>query len=149
LPEIVYVTLRIVFLVLLYIFVFLVARTVYRELRPVPARPASARAPVKTTRGRRRAKLVMTDGTGRKKQASWELAGETVIGRAAECAISIDDEFTSNLHAKVYRSEGRYYVEDLGSTNGTYVNGRRIHYPTELRGGDRIKIGRTVMEFRR
>jgi hypothetical protein len=149
LPEIVYVTLRIVFLVLLYIFVFLVARTVYRELKPAPARSAIEKAPAKAARGRRKARLVMANGTGRRKQASWELVGEIVIGRASECAISIDDEFTSNLHAKIYQTEGRYYVEDLGSTNGTYVNGRRIHYPTELRGGDRIKIGRTMMEFRR
>ena len=148
-PEIVYVTLRIVFLVLLYVFVFLVARTVYRELKPAPARPAYARASTKPSRARRKARLVLADGTGRRKQTSWELAGEIIIGRASECAISIDDEFTSSLHAKVYHAEGRYYVEDLGSTNGTYVNGRRIHYPTELRGGDRIKIGRTVMEFRR
>ncbi len=148
-PEIVYITLRFVFLALLYVFVFLVARTVYRELKPAPARPATQKTSIRVTRGKRKARLVLADGKGSKKQASWELAGESVIGRAAECTISIADEFTSNQHAKIYQAEGRYYVEDLGSTNGTYVNGRRIHYPTELRGGDRIKIGRTVMEFRR
>ncbi len=147
-PEIVYVTLRIIFLALLYIFVFLVARTVYRELKPAPDRPAG-RASVKPSRTKRKARLVLAEGAGRRKQASWDLTGETIIGRATECAVSIDDEFASSLHAKVYQTEGRYYVEDLGSTNGTYVNGRRIHYPTELRGGDRIRIGRRVMEFRR
>lgn len=147
-PEIVYVTLRYLFLVLLYVFVFLVAWTVYRELRP-QARPAPERAPAVKRRRRGRATLVAQGGSARKKQASWELAEETIIGRAGECGIILADEFTSNLHAKVYRLEGRYYVEDLGSTNGTYVNGRRITYPTELRGGDLIKIGRTVMEFRR
>ncbi len=148
-PEIVYVTLRYLFLALLFLFVFLVARVVYVELRPPTAGPAARRAAARTPRGRRKAKLVMVGETGRRKQASWEFEVEVVIGRAAECAVSIDDEFASNLHAKIYRSEGRYYVEDLGSTNGTYVNGRRINYPTELRGGDRIKIGRSEMEFRR
>ena len=148
-PEIVYITLRFVFLALLYVFVFLVARTVYRELKPAPVRPAVERASTKAPRGKHKARLVMASDVGRKKQASWDLEGEIVIGRAPECAVSIDDEFTSNLHAKIYQTEGRYYVEDLGSTNGTYVNGRRINYPTELRGGDRVKIGRTVMELRR
>jgi len=149
LPEIVYVTLRFAFLALLYVFVFLVAWTVYRELKPATVRPAVERVPTKAPHGKRKARLVMASGTGRKKQASWELEGEIIIGRAQECAVSLDDEFASNLHAKIYRVEGRYYVEDLGSTNGTYVNGRRINYPTELRGGDRVKIGRTVMELRR
>ena len=148
-PEIVYITLRFVFLVLLYVFIFLVARTVYRELIPAPAQPAAVRASAKAPRGRRKAKLVIAGDGGRKKQATWELEGEVVIGRAPECAVSLDDEFSSNQHAKIYQAEGRYYVEDLGSTNGTYVNGRRVHYPTELRAGDRVKIGRTVMEFRR
>ena len=147
-PEIVYVTLRFVFLALLYAFVFLVARVVYRELKPAP-RAAVERAAPRAVRGKRKASLVMAGGKGRKKQASWELGGEVVLGRAPGCAICVEDEFASNLHAKIYQQGGRYYVEDLGSTNGTYVNGRRINYPTELRRGDLVKIGRTVLEFRR
>lgn len=147
-PEIVYVILRYIFLVLLYVFVLLVARVVYRELKPAP-RPREARAAPKRERAKSRASLVIPGTGGRKKQASWDLAGEMVIGRAGECAISLPDEFASNLHAKIYQAEGRFYIEDLGSTNGTYVNGRRINYPTELRGGDSIKIGRTEMIFRR
>ena len=148
-PEIVYVVLRYAFLALLYLFVFLVIRMVYRELKPAAPRPVPPRASAKTPRGGRKARLVMASETGRKRQASWDLEGDVTIGRAPECAVSVDDEFASNLHSKIYKAEGRYYVEDLGSTNGTYVNGRRIHYPTELRNGDRVKIGRTVMEFRR
>ena len=148
-PEIVYVALRFVLLALLYVFVLLVARTAYNELKPAPSRPAVARAAARAPRGGRKARLVIAGEAGWKKQASWELQGDVTIGRAPECAVSIADEFASNLHSKIYRVEGRFYVEDLGSTNGTYVNGRRIHYPTELRNGDRIKIGRTEMDFRR
>ncbi len=144
-PEIVFTSLRYVFLILLYGFVVLVARMVYRELSPVSrARPGRERVPGK--RARRRAALVLI-GEG-KRRREWELLGETLIGRAPECSVCLDDEFASNLHAKIYRMEGRYYVEDLGSTNGTYVNGRRINYPIELRSGDRIKVGRSLMEFK-
>jgi Na+-transporting methylmalonyl-CoA/oxaloacetate decarboxylase gamma subunit len=149
LPEIVYVALRFVFLALLYLFVIMVAMVVYYELKPARARPVVERAAAKPARGKGRAKLVIAGEAGRKKLASWDLEGEVVVGRAPECTATLDDEFASNLHAKIYKAEGRYYVEDLGSTNGTYVNDRRINYPTELRKGDRIKIGRTVMEFRR
>ncbi len=148
-PELAYIALRFVFLALIYLFVFLVLRTVYLELKPMPVRPAVERVSAKTPRGGRKARLVVEGETGRRKQASWDLRGEVVVGRAPECAVSIEDEFASNQHSKIYQVEGRYYVEDLGSTNGTYVNGRRIHYPTELRSGDRVKVGRTVLEFRR
>ena len=147
-PEIAHIAVRIVFLVALYAFVLFVARAAYLEMKPPPPRPRVA-APERRARGGRRARLVLAGDAGRGRQASWELHAEMVIGRGEECGVCVEDEFASNLHSKIYRAEGRYYVEDLGSTNGTYVNGRRIHYPTELRGGDRIKIGRTVMEFRR
>lgn len=147
-PEIVYVTLRYVFLAMLYVFVLVVAWVIYREVVPAP-RPAAAAPPPRKASARRKASLLIGEPSGRKKQQSWGLQDEMIIGRGSECAVSLKDEFASNVHAKLYRVEGRYYVEDLGSTNGTYVNGRRINYPTELRGGDYIKIGRTVMEFRR
>ena len=147
-PEIVYVILRYVFLALLLVFVFLVAGVVYRELSP--ASGAKKGKVTKNTRSRgRKAALTLITASGKRKPARWELDKEVIVGRGGSCDINIGDEFASNLHAKVYEAEGRIYVEDLGSTNGTYVNGRRITYPTELRGGDQIKIGRTVMEFRR
>jgi hypothetical protein len=146
LPEIIYVTLRYLFLALLFAFVFLVAWTIYRELAP-ERQPRAVKVAPKRAKGK--ASLVIPGAAGRKKQASWELGNEVIIGRTGECGICLKDEFTSNQHAKIYQVEGRFYMEDLGSTNGTYVNGRRINYPTELRGGDSIKIGRTIMEFRR
>jgi pSer/pThr/pTyr-binding forkhead associated (FHA) protein len=150
LPEIVYVTLRYLFLALLFAFVFAVARSVYREMEPAP-RPGAEKAAAKKAKAKAKGKasLVIPSPAGRRRQAGWELGEEMIIGRSPECGISLDDEFASNLHAKIYQLEGRFYIEDLGSTNGTYVNGRRINYPTELRGGDNIKIGRTAMEFRR
>jgi len=146
-PEIVFTVLRYFFLFLLYLFVILVVVTVYRELVPAPQRQRTRRAAA-VSRSRRGAGLVLLDVEGRRRREGWEITGELVIGRAPQCSVCLKDEFASNLHAKIYQMEGRYYVEDLGSTNGTYVNGRRINYPTELRPGDRIKIGRTLLEFR-
>jgi pSer/pThr/pTyr-binding forkhead associated (FHA) protein len=59
--------------------------------------------------------------------------------------LAIDDEYASTYHARFQVSRGRWYVEDLGSTNGTWLNGRRIHTPQWLKKGDKIRIGHTVM----
>lgn len=146
-PEIVYVSLRYLFLALLYLFLILVIRVIYRELKPAPP-GLPAREPSRTRRKGRRASLILLGEAGRRTRKEWEIVEELVIGRAPECSVCLEDEFVSNLHARIYVLQDRYYVEDLGSTNGTYVNGRRINYPIELRVGDRIKVGRTLMEFK-
>lgn len=64
-------------------------------------------------------------------------------GRQGTLAVS--DEFASNHHARFQIAHGLWYVKDLGSTNGTWLNGRRIHAAQRLKKGDKIKIGRTVM----
>ena len=60
-------------------------------------------------------------------------------------ALAISDEFASNHHARFQIAHGLWYVKDLGSTNGTWLNGRRIHAPQRLKKGDKIKIGHTVL----
>jgi pSer/pThr/pTyr-binding forkhead associated (FHA) protein len=57
-----------------------------------------------------------------------------------------DDTFVSQLHARVFQRESQAYVEDLGSTNGTYLNGNRVATATPLRRGDRLQVGSTVLE---
>jgi len=68
---------------------------------------------------------------------------EFTVGR--EGSLVIDDEFASNRHARFQVARGRWYVEDLGSTNGTWLNGRRIQAAQWLKKGDKIRIGHTVM----
>jgi len=68
---------------------------------------------------------------------------EFTAGRQGTLAIS--DEFASNQHARFTTAHGLWYIEDLGSTNGTWLNRRRIHGTQRLKKGDKIKIGRTVM----
>jgi pSer/pThr/pTyr-binding forkhead associated (FHA) protein len=60
-------------------------------------------------------------------------------------ALARDDEFASNQHARFQIAHGLWYVKDLGSTNGTWLNGRRIHAAQRLKKGDKIRIGHTVM----
>jgi hypothetical protein len=75
-----------------------------------------------------------------------ELEGELVIGREG-VAVTIDDPELSRRHAVVRPIEGGFEVEDLGSLNGTFVNGRRIEGPTKLSSGDTVKLGQNVLEL--
>jgi pSer/pThr/pTyr-binding forkhead associated (FHA) protein len=88
--------------------------------------------------------LIVTQGplTGQR----LELEGELVIGREG-AAVTIDDSELSRRHAAVRPVEGGIEIEDLGSLNGTFVNGRRIDAPTRLAGGDSIKLGQSVLEL--
>ena len=78
---------------------------------------------------------------------AFALDGETTIGRGAGCGVAINDAHVSKLHARVYPHEGTWFVEDLGSTNGTSVDGAPISAPTPIGAGGRISIGEIVMEL--
>jgi pSer/pThr/pTyr-binding forkhead associated (FHA) protein len=141
-PNVVFITLRYVFLGLLFLFLILVVRAIYRDIN---APQASTRSPRRRKKDMPHLLVIAAD---RNLGAKYYLPEEVSIGRAGSCQIVIDDTYASQQHARVYGSNGGFMVEDLGSTNGTYVNGRKISYPLELRPGDRIKIGKTVFEFR-
>ncbi|MEO6121400.1 MAG: FHA domain-containing protein, partial [Acidimicrobiales bacterium] len=69
------------------------------------------------------------------------------VGRAAGCHVALpEDTFASQLHARLFRRDGRMWLEDLGSTNGTYLNAKAVAAPVALRRGDRVQVGRTVLE---
>ena len=84
-------------------------------------------------------------------------AGETVsldeapilIGRGADAAIRLDDDYVSTRHARIGSSGDQWYVEDLGSTNGTYVGNSRISQPTAISLGTQIRIGKSILELRK
>lgn len=81
---------------------------------------------------------------------SYPVADEMTIGRATTCAISMpDDSFISSRHARVWHASGVTWVEDLGSTNGTLLNGGKLAGPSVLNPGDRIQVGKTVLEATR
>jgi pSer/pThr/pTyr-binding forkhead associated (FHA) protein len=79
--------------------------------------------------------------------AAFAVGDEITVGRAATCTIGMtDDSFVSQLHARVFHDAGSTMIEDLGSTNGTYLNGKRLTAPERITKGDRVQIGSTVFE---
>ena len=143
---------------LLVLFFFRVIRAVWVETRVVGAskgrrqdsREGTAQGPA--SNGRRDAKAsslyLRSIEPEDQRDRSFELSDELTIGRAAGCGISIDyDTFASNLHARVYRRlEREVWVEDLGSTNGTIVNGKLLSKPVRVRKGDTVQVGGTIFE---
>jgi hypothetical protein len=78
-----------------------------------------------------------------------QLSASMTIGRAPECELLIDDTYASSQHARLFGKNGTWYVEDLGSTNGTFVNDQKLAAPAMVQPGDRIRIGTTMLELRR
>ena len=150
--------LKYIFLALLYLFFLRVLRAVWMELRepkplPVPA-PGPAAAPQASSHRSGKPspngeRLVILEPPDRQGQ-EFLLGEELTVGRAGGCGVLIpDDTFVSQLHARVFRRDGDFYVEDLGSTNGTYLNNKKITAAVAMRKGDKLKIGKTTMEVRR
>jgi len=151
LPAFVLTVLKVLFLALLYFFVYRSLHAVVVDLRP----PAPGPEPRSSTAPRARGKadkpprsLVILDDRGSKVKTV-TLDGNLQIGRAEACQIRLEDTYISSFHARIFRRDDGWYVEDLGSTNGTYLNQRRVTSPAELRAGDRLKVGKMTLELRR
>jgi hypothetical protein len=131
--------LRIVFIFLLYFFVFQVIRVISRELRVAAGEVEARQEPPVYVSG---ALLVADPGpSGFRRGDVFELEPVTVIGRHPDATIVIDSTFISSEHAQLTWDQDRWWVTDLHSTNGTYVNGTQIRVPTGLRPGDVIELG--------
>jgi len=115
---------------------------------PLTAEHKQVKRAVKAPKGRRGSIgrfVVLEPKTHR--GSTYAIGAEITIGRAATCTISMpNDSFVSQLHARVFRDAGDALVEDLGSTNGTYLNGNRLTAPERITKGDRVQIGSTVFE---
>jgi hypothetical protein len=155
-PESVLTVLKFCFLALLYLFLYRVVRVVVKEMRaPAPSPivdaavaapvPAAAPAPAKT-RGRAPAHLRILEPDSRRGETA-TITGELTIGRGGGCGIVLaDDSFVSTVHARVFHRDGEVWVEDLGSRNGTLLNGQALVHASPLRRGDQLQFGRTVIE---
>jgi FHA domain-containing protein len=148
--------LEVLVVALIWLFFFRVIRAVWVQVRPPPARgaaaqvlsPGGARPPAdrRSRAGRLHLKVIEPqEGYGQ----TFEVGEEVTLGRAAGCGVRVEDSYTSNLHARLFRRNGSLWVEDLGSTNGTWVNAERIGSTAKLGKGDLLQVGGTVFEVAR
>jgi pSer/pThr/pTyr-binding forkhead associated (FHA) protein len=155
-PEPLLAVLKLLCIALLYLFFLRVLRAVWAELKPPPpAPPPPPPAPARRrdpgpSKGRRKgAGHLVIVAPAEQKGRSYELNGELTVGRAAGCQVALEDNYVSQLHARVFARDGTIWVEDLGSTNGTYLNEQRVSAPLAVRRGDQLKVGSTVLELKR
>jgi hypothetical protein len=155
--------LKLCLLALVYLFLLRVLRAVWAEMSPPAAVGASRRErrkaaaaaapppPPVAHRGRK------TRGTATELVAlepaamagrRYPLGDEITVGRAAGCQVTVDDTYVSQLHARVFSRDGQLFVEDLGSTNGTYLNRVKVSGPMVMKKSDRLQVGNTVLEVR-
>ncbi len=135
-PDLILALLRIIFLGLVYLFVWQVARAIGSHLG------------ISVRRKRKEGSRVLFVRSESQQGREFEVNDVVVMGRSAETDVAIDDPYASEFHLRLVSQENGMMLHDLGSTNGTYVNGRRVSAPTELKRGDTIQVGKTVMEIR-
>ena len=142
--------LKLCLLALLYLFFLRALRAVWTEIRgpkKVEASPRTAKkAAKKAERKAAPVQLAIVQPATLKGRA-YPLGEELTVGRAAGCQVTLDDTYASQLHARVFAREGQLFVEDLGSTNGTFLNKKKVQGPQLMRRGDRLQVGNTVMEL--
>ncbi len=155
--------LQLLFLALMWAFVFAVVFALrsdlfgsrVRKLQPVPAAAAAAAKAPSTPAGESQpatsesaSRLVLTSGS--KAGAEVPLTGDEItIGRSADSSLIIRDDYTSTHHARLSLWNGQWMLQDLGSTNGTFLAGAKVEAPMPLNLNTEIKVGQTTFELRR
>ena len=153
-PETALTALKFGFLALVYLFLWRVVRVVLQELRAPALVGATASSPRATEQrpakgDKRGARLRILEPASHHGE-TYPLGDEITVGRGGGCGIVLpDDGFVSTVHARVFRRGDEVFVEDLGSRNGSFLNGDRVTVPTRLRRGDRVQFGQTVAEVTR
>ncbi len=137
-----YLILRLAFAGAIYLFIWQVVRVTVADLRQTTAQTAPRR---KQGRG----SLVVVDPaeSGIPAGTVFPLKAKTRIGRHAECTIAIDEPALSAFHAEVAARDGNWRVTDLGSTNGTFIQGIPVAGETNIRPGDVVQFGRITMKL--
>ena len=137
-PALILNILKVLFLILIFLFLWQVALAIRTHIGTGPS----------TRRSKGGRELVVLRGDAKKGTTVRLRPSGHTIGRSAEADVVIDVPYASEFHARVESHDGGTLVHDLGSTNGTYVNGRRITAPTPAGQGDTVQIGKTLLEVR-
>jgi FHA domain len=144
-------------LAILYLFLARVVWVIMRELRgtPVPVAAPPVAAPVSGGIAKGKAKpkrqwsLVLVE-PATEAGATYAVDDEITLGRGGGCNVPLGfDTFVSQVHARAFDRDGTLWIEDLGSRNGTFVNGEQVHEPTKVAKGARVQVGETVLEVDR
>jgi pSer/pThr/pTyr-binding forkhead associated (FHA) protein len=152
--ELVVLGLKLGFLALLWLFILFTGNVIRTDLfgRKVPAAelaaapaPTAARQPKVSRRVLKQLPKTLTITHGMQAGLKLPLEGGVLIGRSSDCQLLLEDDYVSTRHARITRSATGYEVEDLGSTNGTFINNQRLSQPTPFGIGDTLRIGRTLM----
>ena len=140
----VYLAIRLLFIGAIYWFISMVVRTSLRELRALAATPEREAALEVADPGQ----LVLIDAGNAsiKAGATWDFAPEMTIGRRPGNEVEIDDPFLSGQHAEILLEAGEWWIRDLGSTNGTLLNGAPVAALTALRPGDIVQFGNVRLQ---
>ncbi len=131
-----------VFVAIIYLFIFVIIRMISKDIRVMYRKKSGdmADAYLKLINLRHELSFMVEE--------SYEMSGDEVIGRGKKCDIIILDKYLSTRHTRIFKVSGKFFVEDLGSTNGTYLNGKRLGMKAvELLDGDKISLGRTTFLF--
>jgi hypothetical protein len=151
------VALKFGFIAVLYLFLLWVARSALRDLRSSGGAAApdydeatamhAAGAALSDHGGQPRLRIVTAPGLPG--GSAYDISGGAVLGRSDQVDIQLHDEFSSSRHARLVPQGDAIVLEDLGSTNGTYLNGEPLSGPQPLHDGDRIRIGDSEFSFER
>jgi hypothetical protein len=146
------------YLAILWIFVLSAISVIRSDMFgarvPEAARGAEARKDKKASRKpppKRRGSpthVIVTEGSNVGQRAELDHA-PILIGRGSDAGIRLDDDYVSTRHARIAASGDQWFVEDLGSTNGTYIGTVRITQPTTITLGTQVRIGKTILELRK
>ena len=151
--EPVSVALKFGFIAILYLFLLWVVRSSLKDLRSMgggggaPSEPADATSLHPAAHGNGYAQLVVERAPGHQSGLAYDIGESAVLGRGDAAEIRLEDPFASSKHARLVRQGSVMVIEDMGSTNGTYLNEELLTGPQPLHPGDRIRIGDSEFVF--
>ena len=136
-PALILTLLKLIFVALLFLFVWQISRAIAGHVGIGVARPT----------GRRSKELVLLRGEDASGE-TYKVEDVLMLGRSPQADIVVDDPYASEFHMRFVTGDEGLVLHDLGSTNGSYVNGRRVTAPQVLVKGDAVQVGKTVLEVR-